>query len=210
MKTLRLYDLAPSPNNVKVRIALAHKGLAYERIPVDPTNRSKLVELSGQPLTPVLTHGDTVLFDSNAILRYLEANVAREPRLFAPDRDTMKAIEAWELRARGDFGAPISLIFGQFFAAERDAGRIEEANDLLEDCAHELERHLEDKPYLVGQHLSAADCCVAPLLWYGCLSEADAKNLGGPIPAFFREHLRLPEGLPRTRAWVRRVVGPIA
>lgn len=210
MPTLRLYDLAPSPNNVKVRIALAHKGLAYERIPVDPTNRAKLVELSGQPLTPVLTHGDTVMFDSSAILRYLEANVAREPRLFATTRETMKAIEAWELRSRGDFGAPVSLVFTQFFAAQRDAGRIEEANDLLEDRGHELERHLEDKPFLVGEHLSAADCCVAPLVWYGCLSESDAQRLGGPIPAFFREHLHLPAELTRTRAWVRRVVGPIA
>lgn len=210
MAALRLYDLAASPNNIKVRIALAHKGLEYERVPVDPMDRRTVLEISGQPLTPVLTHGPTVMFESSAILRYLEANVAREPRLFAAEREDIKAIEAWEQRSRGEFAAPVGLVFNLFFAGRPDPGRVEEANDLFEDRAEDLEQALEGRTFLVAERLSAADCAIAPLMWYGCLSAADAERLGGPIPAFFREHLRLPERFERTHAYVRRVVSPIA
>src|SRR5205085_11287493 len=96
MESIQLWDLGPSPNSKKVRLALGYKGVTYEKVSVDPMDRQKVVDLSGQPLTPVLVHGKTVVFDSSAILRYIEANVKREPRLFSSDYDTMKRIEKWE------------------------------------------------------------------------------------------------------------------
>ena len=71
--TIQLYDIAPSPNNMKARIALDYKGLAYERIPVDPEDRSVVIEISRQPLTPVLVHEGRAIWDSAAILRYSAA-----------------------------------------------------------------------------------------------------------------------------------------
>ena len=115
-QSLKLYDLTPSPNNIKVRCALAYKKLSYERILVDPANREAVVKVSTQPLTPTLLHGDTVVFDSYAILRYLDANFPETPRLFSTDRPTLKSIEAWELYARTDVGPGISMAFGQLRA----------------------------------------------------------------------------------------------
>ena len=94
-RTLKLYDLTPSPNNIKARCALAYKKLPHERILVDPANREPVVKVSTQPLTPVLLHGDTVVFDSYAILLYLDANFPETPRLYRTDRASLKAIEAW-------------------------------------------------------------------------------------------------------------------
>ena len=210
MPAIRLYDLAVSPNNIKVRIALAHKGIAYERVAVDPRERAQVLEISGQPLTPVLTHGNVVMFESSAILRYLEANVAREPRIFSPERADLKAIETWEQKARGDFSAHIGIVFNQFFSGHPDDAELERANDLLEDRAEDLEQALEGRDYLVADRLTAADCAIAPLIWYGCLTERDVANLGGPIPTFFREHLKLDDRFDRVRAYVRRIVDPIA
>ena len=48
--SVKLYDLAPSPNNIRVRVGLGYKKIAYERIAIDPMDRSNLVEISGQPL----------------------------------------------------------------------------------------------------------------------------------------------------------------
>ncbi len=79
------YDLAASPNNIKVRLTLAYKKIPYERIPVDMEDRQALVKVSRQPLAPVLVHGDTVVFDSHTIVRYLDANWPSPPRLFSPD-----------------------------------------------------------------------------------------------------------------------------
>lgn len=208
MSTLTLYDLRPSPNNVKVRLALGYKGIPYEIVEVDPADRTPVVEASGQPLTPTIRHGDVVMFDSSAILRYLEANVAREPRLFAEDRETMHAIEAWEHRTRGgDFGAPVGMIFEQYFAAERDPAVIAEANRRIEARAREVEEALGGGEYLVAGRLTAADLCVVPLLWTACLTDEEAQAMSAwGVPPFFREHFRLDPAHEAVHAYVRRVM----
>ena len=85
-RKVTLYDLGPSPNNIKVRLALAYTKIPYEKIPVDPQDREPLVKVSGQPLAPVMLHGETVVYDSYAILRYLDANFPKTPRLYSATR----------------------------------------------------------------------------------------------------------------------------
>ena len=69
-------------NNMKVRVALGFKQIPYEFRTIDPAQRGEIVRLSGQRLTPLMQHGDRVLFDSAAILRYVEANFRDRPPLF--------------------------------------------------------------------------------------------------------------------------------
>jgi len=92
---LRFWELYPSPNNLKVRMALRYKGIYFEAIPVDPTNRKPLRELSGQDLSPVIEDKGIVLNDSEAILQYLDANYPDTPRLFPTDR-SRKQCDAWK------------------------------------------------------------------------------------------------------------------
>jgi len=206
--TLRLHDLHPSPNNAKVRIALGYKGLAYERVPFEPDaypgDRSALVAASRQPLTPVLEHGDTVVFDSSAILRYLEANFPDTPPLFSTDYATMHRIEEWELFARTDLGPGIGLVFRQAIAPVPDGDAVRRGNELVRAGTERLEAQLAETPFLAGDALSAADVAAAPVVQLAALEPEDAA--GSPIRGFFREHLRLGEGRERTREWVRRVL----
>src|SRR5687768_15087309 len=51
---VKLLQIPFSHNSIKVRRALALKGLAYERENVNPAIRRRLIKVSGQPLTPVL------------------------------------------------------------------------------------------------------------------------------------------------------------
>jgi len=208
MSDIVLHDLHPSPNNIKVRLALGYKRIEHELVPVDPLDRSNLIEISGQPLSPVLVHGDVVVFDSSAILRYLEANVAREPRIFAAERETMQAIEGWEQRTRGGgFGAPVGMMFGQFFAAKKDPALIAQANALLDQRCVEIDAALDGKEYLVADRLTAADLCIVPLLYCGC--QTDESLAGMPaesIPLFFKEHLRIDPRHERTLDYVARVM----
>ena len=95
-----LYEITGSSNSVKVRIALGYKGLEYDRQVVDPGDRSSVVSVSRQPRLPVLQHGETVIFDSGAILRYLEANFPETAPIFSEDRATLGEIEEWELLGR--------------------------------------------------------------------------------------------------------------
>jgi glutathione S-transferase len=202
-RPVKLYDLAGSPNNTKVRLGLAYKKIPYEKIAVDFQDREALIKVSGQPLAPVLVHGDTVLFDSSAILRYLEANFPGTPRLFSSERQIMQQIEEWELFARTQAGEGVRIVFRQSQADAPDADAIRKANESIQRAASRTEEILGRTPYLTGSAPTAADLSVAPLLNLGLLAPAVASI--GPIQAFFQRNLRI-EGMPKTREWVSRVM----
>jgi glutathione S-transferase len=203
-RALKLYDLAPSPNNIKVRCALRYKNLPYEKIPVDPGSREAVVKASGQPLAPVLLHGDTVVFDSYAIMRYLDANFRDTPRLYSEDRTTLKAIETWELFARTEAGPAISMTFGQLRAPSPDAEVMKKANDALNRAASRLEETLAKGKWLVeGDHPTAADFTVGTMMALGAVNEQTAQRV--PALAFFRKNLKL-DRCPKTLDWIGRVM----
>jgi len=79
---LKLWELTPSPNNTKVRMALRLKAIEFESIPVNPRKREGVIEASGQEATPAMEDRGIVLNDSEAILQYLDANYPDTPRLF--------------------------------------------------------------------------------------------------------------------------------
>jgi glutathione S-transferase len=197
------YELAPSPNNMKVRLALNYKELPFETVPVDPVDRAPVVKVSGQPLTPVLLHGETVVFDSASILRYLDGNFRHTPRLFSEDYNTMKAIEEAEVQARRDLGEPIRMVFRQFWTGKPDPAVGEAASRLLNQASAGLEKRLSESAFLVGSTLTAADLFTAPLIHYGVLTPTQAT--ANAVTRFFAQHLALGEGRDRTRAWVDRI-----
>ena len=202
-RPLVLYDLAASPNNIKVRLALAYKKIPYEKVAVDPQERGPVIKVSGQPLTPVLLHGDKVVYDSYAITRYLDANWPSTPRLYSVDRETMKKIEEWEGFARTDAGPPVGMMFGQFFAPALDADTVRRANERINRAASRIEEALSGSSFLMGEAPMAPDFAIGPLLFYGDLPDAFAQK--NPIAGFFREHLRI-DGVPKTRDWITRVM----
>lgn len=199
-----LHELSASPNSLKVRMALGFKQIPYVRKPIRPDDRERIVALSGQPRTPVLQHGETVIFDSNGIARYLEANVKREPRLFTEDYAELGEIEGWELFARTRLGEPVGALFRMGMSGETDAAGVAEANALFHDLMGELEGALEDGDHLACGRTTHADLAVACIANLAALTEEAAT--ASPILGFFREHLHLGEGRERTRAWIERNV----
>jgi glutathione S-transferase len=203
-ETIRLLHLAGSSNSMKVRIALNYKGLSYEKVPVDPQDRTEVVRVSGQPLTPVLVHGDRVVFDSASIVRYLDANFRDTKPLFSADYAEMKEIERWEIWARTELAEPVSMVYGQMRAERPDEAVLKNACELLNRTTAKIEDRLATAQWLVGDRMTAADATVAPVVNSGMLSQEMAAS--SPFAAFFARHLRLGEGRQRTRAWVSRVM----
>lgn len=85
---LKLYDLAAaeddrrfSPYCWRIRLALAHKGLAVETIPWRFTEKAAIAP-SGQGRVPVLVDGDRWIADSWTIANYLEDTYPDRPSLF--------------------------------------------------------------------------------------------------------------------------------
>lgn len=201
--SVTLYALPASPNTMKVRAALAYKKIPHQRIDIDPTKRDEIVKISGQPLTPVLKHGDAVVYDSYGILRYLDANWRGTPALYSPDRATMKAIETWELFARTDVGPAISTMFGQIREAQPDLGKIRGANEMMNKAAGRVEETLAKSEWLVGATPTAADFTVAMPLYYGVVAAVGPEAT--PVAGLFARHLKI-ENAPKTTGWIRRVM----
>ncbi len=85
---LKLFELvgsdperAFSPYVWRTRLALAHKGLAYESIPWRFTEKAA-IEASGQGKVPVLVDGERWIADSTVIANYLEDTWPDRPSLF--------------------------------------------------------------------------------------------------------------------------------
>jgi len=203
-RTITLYDLGPSPNSMKARIALNYKEIPFEKIPVNPEDRAAVIKASGQPLTPVLLHGGTVVYDSASILRYLEANFPGTRRLFTTDYNTMHEIEEWEFHGRRELNEPVEIIFGQCFGPEKSPAELRRACDLLHEQTAKVEARLAKGPWLVGDTMTAADVTCAPCVYYGMLPPEVAAI--SPLHQFFADSLKLGEGRDRTREWARKVM----
>jgi len=83
-----LYDLAGadpdtrfSPFCWRTKLALAHKGLAFETVPWRFTDKEEIA-FSGQKSVPVLVDGTKTVADSQVIAEYLEAEYPDAPSLF--------------------------------------------------------------------------------------------------------------------------------
>ena len=204
---LTLHELTGSPNNIKIRIALALKGLEYERVPLEidsvPGDRSSIIALSTQPRTPVLKHGETVIFDSGGILRYLDANFPDTPRLFSEDYAEFGVIEEWEFWSKAELAPPIRAAFGECFAPKPDLAVCEKSCERIHEVSGRIEDVLAKQPFLLGEAPKAPDVIIAPGLNLAML-EPSPEN--GPIYEFFRANVHLGEGRERTREWVRKVM----
>ncbi|MBU6497202.1 MAG: glutathione S-transferase family protein [Rhodospirillales bacterium] len=100
---ITLYELAGadpalrfSPYCWRTRLALAHKGLAFEAVPWRFTENAAIA-FSGQAKVPVLVDGETVVSDSWAIAQHLERAYPDRPSLFggASGMAHARFINAW-------------------------------------------------------------------------------------------------------------------
>jgi len=177
-------------NNFKVRAALGFKGIEYRFETIDPKDRVHMVGLSGQPFTPVMTHGDVVLFDSAAIMRYLEANYPDTPKLFSRDYATMRTIEDWEFFGRVDMHEALMIMVRQRVAGEDDPAKTAQAAKLFADTTAKLEERLSANEWLAHTRLTAADITCAAVV--------------RRIQAM--EAFELPADRPATYAWAEKVM----
>ena len=81
---LRVHRVPFSTNVERIALACGIKGIEVEWVDHDASDRSGLIELSGQELAPVAEFGTDVVSDSPRILERLEIEYP-EPRLYPRD-----------------------------------------------------------------------------------------------------------------------------
>lgn len=203
MTTLHLLTLPPSPFNTKVRLALKYKGLSFRSTEVQGfDDREEVIQASGQPLTPVLVDGDKAIYDSFAIMRYLDANFPG-PKLFSENRECQQKIQEWE-RFGFELGGILRLVASQAFNQGIDDAATAKAQAMLDQIPQVIEEALAEQPYLMGEQPNAADFSTATFLRYATV-EDPASLPEGPM-RFVAERLTLGPQFPKTRAWVQRIM----
>jgi glutathione S-transferase len=188
---LRLYYHPLSTFSRRVRIALFEKQIAHELVVVDMAARKHkepaYLALNPYGRVPTIDEDGFVLYESTAILNYLEATHAKPPLVPADARQRalvdmhMKLCDLQLTRHSG------TIIFPKrFLPRERwNEAAMAEAKAEIEKHLAILERQLADKHYLVGQQFTLAEVCYMPFIDFFPLMEI----VPPPTVAAWRERL---------------------
>jgi glutathione S-transferase len=193
---------APFSTNVeRVALALAHKGLEAESVWIEYSDRSVPLELSGQPLVPVIVHDGEALHESMDIVAFLDE---RHPgdSLYPADparRAELAVFVEWFNRV---WKAPPNEIDAENAKPAPDAERIAALAAQMRAWQDLFERMLEGRDHLMGDEFSAADICAFPFLKYTLLLDPEDPDSFHHVLV---EHLRDGVERPGLEAWIRRV-----
>ena len=147
-----LFDAARCPYCARVRIVLAEKGVPYETVEIDLSDRpSWLYEKNPRGKVPVLEDEEFVLPESPVIMEYLEDRYP-EPALLPADPADRAAARLWVF----DFDRRLG---DDYYALRR---REEGAHARVAARLVELDAWLEGRPFLSGAAYGLADIAYAP------------------------------------------------
>lgn len=178
--TIKLYDFELSGNCYKVRLLMSLLGLEHELVPVNllagEHKSPKFLQLNLLGEVPVLTDGDLVLADSQAILVYLAKKYGNEAWL-PNDAEFLSLIVRWLSIAATEIrqGVATARLFYLFNSKGIDIEAVTEKSAII---LQQLEQHLTDSEWLELGHPTIADVAVFP---YVALA-ADGKISLKPYP----------------------------
>lgn len=189
---MKLYYSPVSTFSRRVRVALLEKNIPCELIELNLPGREQKEEwyaaLNPYSKVPTLVDGDLTLYESSAILMYLEAThpspalVPQDPGGRALVDMRLRLCDAHLARYAG------AILMPKRFLPEVnwDRAAIEAARQQIEAHLEIVERELGGRSYLVGESFTLADIAYLPFLHFLSLME-------------------IPAG-PHVKAWAERVL----
>jgi glutathione S-transferase len=202
---IELYWGSGSPFAWRVLLTLEVKGLAYEskllEFSKDQHKAPAYLKLNPRGKVPTLKDGDYVLYESLAIMSYLDRKYP-EPPLFGNTPEEMGLI--WRALAECEsYVAPAGdrVVRPIFFGKGLDkAEEIRQAAETLRRELKMIDERLAGSRWLVGDKLSAADIGVFPLVQL--LLRAASKE---SAQSFDLGLLPLAQTFPNIAKWVQQI-----
>jgi glutathione S-transferase len=153
------------------------------------TQTEEYLRLNPNGKVPTLVDGETVVWESNTILRYLSNKLAGGAALYPSDPAERSQVERWMDWQLASLNAPYLGVFREAKKKEdeRAASFAADAKELTAQLEL-LEKGTAGRPWIAGAHLSIADICLGPII---------DRALAFPVS--------LP-AIPGVRAWRDRVV----
>ena len=188
---MKVYGFGPT-RSLRALWGLKELGLEFEFIPVNlqagENRRPEFLALNPAGKVPVLVDGDLVLTESAAIVLYLAEKYPE--KMLMPTRLEQRAqVYRWVMFAMTELEQPLWRMAKHTFLYpehKRLPLDIDLAREDFTAMAAVLERHMQGRRYIVGDHVTVADCVTAYLM--------DWAN----------EH-HLLDGLPNLKAYLQRM-----
>ncbi|WP_437911794.1 glutathione S-transferase family protein [Sorangium sp. So ce302] len=163
---MKLYEFAPT-RSIRVRWALQELGVEFETIQVNlragENRRPEFLKLNPAGKLPVLVDGDLVLSESVAIVLYLAEKYPDKGLLPADPRERAK-VNQWLLFAATELEQPLWRIARHKFLYpedKRQPGDIPVAREDFKAMADVLEKHMDQRQFVVGDSVTVADLVMA-------------------------------------------------
>ena len=186
---IKLYDFPLSGHAHRARLLLSLLNIEYENIEVNlrqgEQKTAAFQKLNPFGQVPVLTDGDVVIRDSNAILVYLANKFAPEWNPAVPAKAAQ--IQAWLTTASREItGGPGAARLVTVFNSPQDHAKlIDQSHALL----RQIDKHLADREWLALESPSIADVSA-----YSYIAAAPEGNVAL-------------DDYPNVRAWLARIEG---
>ena len=175
--TIKLHYHPLSTYSRRVLIALIEKEIAYEPVAIDMTARKHkepaYLALNPYGRVPTLEENGFILYESTAILDYLEATHP-DPALVPPDARSRALVEMHMKLCDLQMTRPwAAIVFPKrFLPKERwNETAMAEARADIDKHLAIVERQLGGGEFLVGNRFTLADLCYLPFLEFLPLAE---------------------------------------
>ena len=166
---MKLYGFGPT-RSLRAQWALNELGVEFEFIPVNLLAREHehpdFLRLNPAGRVPVLIDGDLIIPESAAIVLYL-ADKFPEKGLVPKDLDRRAQVYRWIMFAVTELEQPLWRITRHTALYPEDKrlpADIALAREEFLAMAAVLNTHLEKHKFVVGDHITAADCVTAYLI----------------------------------------------
>jgi glutathione S-transferase len=193
-----VYGPAGSTYVWSARLTLAEKGVTHELVEVPRNTYSEQPHLSRHPFAkvPALEHDGFVLYESQAIVRYIDERFPGAPlqpedvHEWSRMNQIVGIVDAYAYPSIAGTILFNRLVVPRVMRREPDEAAITAALPRAQLCVAEIDRLMEDHRFLAGDFISLADLMVVPLLYYFAgVPEGEAP---------LAEH-------PKLRDWIKRM-----
>lgn len=204
-KSLELYWIAGTPYSWRVMLTLEAKHIAYTPRLLQASLREhktpEFLALNPRGKVPVLRDGDFALYESIAIMQYLEKTYPARPMF---GRTTPESAAIWRAMSEFTFYAqpPLARVYGPLLTgkAREMANDVRAALPEVHAELQKLEGSLALSDWLGGIDISAADTTAYPFL--KLLQRATGKDEAGDFDLGL---VPLEERYPRLASWMAQV-----
>lgn len=172
MSDIVVHGILGSPFVRAVQMGLEEKHVAYRVQAMGPGESKSEAYLRKHPFgrVPLIEHGDFMLYETQAILRYIDAEFPAPPLQPKDHRSAARmnqivGINDWYFFPKAAAVIVFNRIVGPaLLGTATDEAAIEAAMPIARTCIAELDRLLGAQLFLAGDTLSIADLILAPQL----------------------------------------------